>query len=120
MLLPASAECPVQLHETLVLGAARLREREFSGKERPLAVQDFEISSGASLVAHGGQVDGLLQVRYGILLANPDLMDRALSALKPYYSAGRLKSDEAKPVLSQRTRWLALAESDRPSPALST
>src|SRR6266705_3735110 len=75
LLLPASAQSPVKLHETLVLGAARLREREFSGKERALTVQHFEISGGASLVAHGGQVDRLLQVRYGILLANPDLME---------------------------------------------
>jgi len=37
------AECPVKLHETLVLSAARLRECEFRGKERALAVQDFEI-----------------------------------------------------------------------------
>ncbi len=75
LLPPASAERPVKLHETLVLGAARLREREFSGKEGPLTVQHFEISCRTSLVAHGGQVDGLLQVRYGILLANPDLME---------------------------------------------
>jgi hypothetical protein len=40
-----------------------------------LAVQDFEISSGASLVAHIGQADGLLQVRDSILLANPYLME---------------------------------------------
>src|SRR6266571_8439015 len=75
LLPPASAKCPVQLHETLIFGAARLRECQLSGKERALTVQHFEISGGASLVAHGGQVDGLLQVRYGILLANPDLME---------------------------------------------
>jgi hypothetical protein len=74
LVLPASAESSVKLHETLVLGAARLRECEFSGKERPLAVQDFEISGGASVVAHIGQADGLLQVLDGILLANSDLM----------------------------------------------
>ena len=33
LLLPASAEYSVKLHETLVLGAARLRQRELSGKK---------------------------------------------------------------------------------------
>src|SRR5713226_10643945 len=74
LLLPASAECPVKLHETLVFGAARLCEREFGGKEGPLAVQDFEISGGASLVTHVGQANGFLQVLDGGLLANADLM----------------------------------------------
>jgi hypothetical protein len=54
LLLPASAERAVELHKTLVLRAARLREREFSGKERPLAVQDFEIGRGTPLVPHVG------------------------------------------------------------------
>jgi hypothetical protein len=54
LLLPASAERSVELHKTLVLRAARLREREFSGKERPLAVQDFEIGRGTPLVPHVG------------------------------------------------------------------
>src|ERR1700730_3812149 len=31
-LLPAPAECPVKLHETLILVASRLRERQFRGK----------------------------------------------------------------------------------------
>src|SRR5712664_1322833 len=79
LLLPASAECPVELHETLVLSAARLCKCELSGKERPLSVQDFEISGGASLVAHVGQPDGLLQVRDGILLADPDLMESLIA-----------------------------------------
>src|ERR1700687_2373751 len=74
LLLPASAECPVKLHETLVLSAARLRECEFRGKERALAVQDFEISGGASLVTHFGQPNGFLQVLDRVLLANSDLM----------------------------------------------
>jgi hypothetical protein len=33
LLLPASAERPVKLHKTLVLGATRFREREFRGKQ---------------------------------------------------------------------------------------
>src|SRR5438445_8267929 len=79
LLRPASAECPVKLHETLVLGAARLREREFSGKQRPLAVQNFEIRCGASLIAHVGEPNGLLQVRDGIFLAHPHLMKFLIS-----------------------------------------
>ncbi len=75
LLLPASAECPVQLHETLVLGAARLRQSEFRGKERPLAIENFEVSRGPALVTHGGEADGFLQVSNGILLANTDLME---------------------------------------------
>src|SRR6267143_5770049 len=73
-LLPASAECPVKLHKTLVLNATRFREGEFRGKERALAVQDFEISGGASLVTHFGQANGFLQVLDSVLLANSDLM----------------------------------------------
>ena len=74
-MLPASAECPVELHKTLVLSAARLRECELSGKEGPLAIQDFEISGGASLVTHFGQANGFLQVLDGVFLADPDLME---------------------------------------------
>ena len=33
LLLPATAESPIKLHEVLELGAARLGECEFSGKE---------------------------------------------------------------------------------------
>jgi len=33
LLLPASAEGPVKLHEALALRPARLRQRELSGKE---------------------------------------------------------------------------------------
>src|SRR6266403_220670 len=75
LLLPAAAKRPVKLHETLVLGAAGFREREFSGKQRPLAVQYFEISCRTSLVTHFGQPNGLLQVLDGIFLANPHLME---------------------------------------------
>ena len=74
LLLPAAAKCAVKLHETLILCAAGLREHEFRGKERPLPIQDFEIRSGTSSVAHDRQTHGLLQVRHGLLLANPDLM----------------------------------------------
>jgi len=45
--LPAAAKCPVELHETLVFVASRLRQREFCGKKGPLTVQHFEISGGA-------------------------------------------------------------------------
>src|SRR5690242_15357545 len=75
LLLPASAERPIKLHKTLVLCAARLRERQFGRKQRPLAVQHFEIRRGTSLVAHFGQTHGFLQVLNGILLANPHLME---------------------------------------------
>jgi len=47
--LPATAQCPIKLHETLVFGAARAGESEFSGKQRPLAIQDFKVRGGASL-----------------------------------------------------------------------
>src|SRR5579864_2186932 len=74
LLLPASAERPVELDQALVLGATRLRECEFGGKEGALAVQNFEICGGASLVAHVGQADRFLQIRDGFFLAHPDLM----------------------------------------------
>src|SRR4029077_2983597 len=54
LLLPATAERLVKLHETLILGAARSREREFGGKQRPLPVQDFQISGGATFITHIG------------------------------------------------------------------
>jgi hypothetical protein len=75
LLLPATTKCSVELHETLVLGAARPGECKFSGKERPLAVQDFEISGGPSRIAPIEEADGFLQVRNLTLLANPDLME---------------------------------------------
>src|SRR2546429_7183711 len=50
LLLPATAEDPVKLHKTLVLGAARFRECEFGGKQRSLPVQHFEISCRPSRV----------------------------------------------------------------------
>src|ERR1700722_20783136 len=55
--LPAPAKRCVESHETLILVASRLRQREFSGEKRPLAVQHFEISGGAALVAHDGEAD---------------------------------------------------------------
>src|SRR5580700_9247632 len=47
LLLPASAERPVKLHQTLVFGAARACECELSRKKRTLAVQNFEIGGRA-------------------------------------------------------------------------
>ena len=106
LLLPASAECPVKLHETLVFRAARLREREFSGKERPLAVQDFEIGGGASRVAQVGQTDGLLQVLDGILLANPDLVEFLVADQRIGYISERVLN--RLPVSDQRLLMLRL------------
>src|SRR5258708_7098796 len=60
LLLPASAERPVKLNETLVLRAARPREREFSRKQRPLAVQDFEIRGGAARITQVRQANRFL------------------------------------------------------------
>jgi len=48
---------------------------EFRGKQRPLAVQHFEISGGAALVAHDGEADRLIQVCYELLLLNSHLME---------------------------------------------
>src|SRR5260370_31358637 len=73
--MPASAGGPVKLHETLVLGAARLCKREFSRKERPLPVQHFEIRCRPSLVEKVGEAHGFMQVLDGVLLANPHLME---------------------------------------------
>ncbi len=89
-MLPATAERLVKLDEALVLGAARLRQCEFRGKERPLAIEDFEISGGASLVTHLGQANGFLQVLDGILLANPDLMEFLIADQRVRYVPERL------------------------------
>jgi hypothetical protein len=72
-LLTAATECSRERYETLILVPSGLRESEFSGKERPLAVQHFEIGRGASLITHVRQPDGLLQVRDAILLTKSDL-----------------------------------------------
>ena len=53
-LLPAAAESAVELDQALELGAARLREREFGGEKRALAIENFEISCGPTFVAHIG------------------------------------------------------------------
>src|SRR2546429_374400 len=75
LLLPATAEDPVKLHKTLILGAARFRECEFGGKQRSLPVQHFEISCRPSRVAQVGKAHGFLQVLDGIFLADPHLME---------------------------------------------
>src|SRR4029077_13610528 len=42
---------------------------------RPLAVQDFEIGSGASLVTQNGQAEGLPHITHSILPANTDVLE---------------------------------------------
>jgi len=75
LLLPASAKRPIKLHETLIFIPSSLRQSEFRGEQRPLAVQHFEISGGAALVAHVGEADRLIQVCYELLLLNSHLME---------------------------------------------
>jgi hypothetical protein len=57
-----------------LLASARLCQRQFCIEERSLTIQDFEISGGASGVTQEGQTDGILQIRNGCLLADPDLV----------------------------------------------
>ena len=102
--LPAAAKRAIELHETLILVATRLRKSEFRGKERPLAVQDFEISGGAALVAHDGEADRLGQVSYGLLLANSHLMkflisDQGIGHISEGVLNGLLVSDQSLLVL---------------------
>src|SRR5260370_1249235 len=51
LLLPASAEGPVKLPETLVLGAPRLCKLEVNRKHRPLPLQPLQIRYLPSLLA---------------------------------------------------------------------
>ena len=60
ILLPAPAESPVKLYQTLVLTSPRLGERQFFGIQRTLAVQHFKVGRGTALVAHVRQADRLL------------------------------------------------------------
>src|SRR6202789_1865105 len=104
LLLPASAQCAIKLHEVLVFGAARLGECEFSGKERPLAVQDFEISRGAASVTHDGEANRLRQVSNGLLLANSHLMrflisDQGIGHISEGVLNGLLVSNQSLLVL---------------------
>src|SRR5215470_17432241 len=68
LFLPAAAQSPIELNETLILGAARLRKRELRRKQGALVVQDFEISRGSPSIAHVRKTNRLLQIRYGVLL----------------------------------------------------
>ncbi len=72
--LPASAECPVKLHQTLILVSARLGERQLLGIQRSLAIQHFKIGRRTAFVAHVRQADRLLQIRDAILQAQSHLM----------------------------------------------
>src|SRR5580704_1786956 len=74
LLLPAPAQRPVELHEAFVLVASRLRQCEFSGKERTLAVQHFQISCRAAAVTHIRKAYGLLQIRNRLFLPHANLM----------------------------------------------
>src|SRR5262249_60252732 len=74
LFLPAAAQSPIELNETLILGAARLRKRELRRKQGALVVQDFEISRGSPSIAHVRKTNRLLQIRYGVLLADTNLM----------------------------------------------
>src|ERR1700747_3013213 len=75
LLFPPSAERSVKLHQTLILRPPRVREREFGGKKRALAIQHFEVSRSTSLVAHVGEAHRFLQVCDSVLLAKPDLVE---------------------------------------------
>src|SRR5258708_27124467 len=77
--LPTAAKSTVELHETMLLVATRLRQSEFRGKERPLAVEHVEIGGRAALVAQDGEADRLRQVAYGLLLANSHLVQFLIS-----------------------------------------
>jgi hypothetical protein len=79
LLLPTPAKCLIKLHETLIFIPSSLRQSEFRGKQRPLAVQHFQISGGTALVAHVGEADRLVQVCYELLLLNSHLMEFLVS-----------------------------------------
>ena len=72
--LPASAECPVKLHQALVLAPSRLGECQFFVIQRPLPVQHFKVGRGTAPVAHDRQADRLLQIRDTILQTKPYLV----------------------------------------------
>ena len=75
LLLPAASERSVKLHQALVLVAACLGKCEFGGEEGTLAVQDFEIRRGATLVSKVGEPNRLLQIGNGLLLPHTNLVE---------------------------------------------
>ena len=62
LLLPASSEDPVELHKALELATSRLRESQFSGIERPLTIQNFEIGCRSSAITHLRKSNRFLQI----------------------------------------------------------
>jgi len=70
-------------------------------KERPLAVQNFQVRGGASPVTHDGQPDGLLQIRDRVFLANPDLVEFLIADQRVGYvreRAGSPAGTQSAPV----------------------
>ena len=75
LLLPPAAKRPVKLHEALIFAPSCLRQAYFRGETRSLAVQHFEVGGRASLVAHVGEVDRLVQVGDLLLLVDSNLVE---------------------------------------------
>ena len=74
LLLPASAECLIQLDKASVFVTAGSRERQLGAVKRPLSVEYLEVCGRAAPVAKRGNADAFLEIGYRILLACPDLM----------------------------------------------
>lgn len=75
LLLPAAAECAIELHKALVFVTPGLCQRQLRGVERALSIQHFEIVCRATLVSIDGEADGLLQISDRVLLAKSHLME---------------------------------------------
>ena len=89
LLLPTAAERPVELHQALILGSTRLRQYKFRIKQRPLAVENFQVRGRPALVPQDGKPHRLLQVRDGILLPHPHLMEFLIGDQRIGYVAKR-------------------------------
>ena len=77
-------------------------------KERPLAVQNFQVRGGASPVTHDGQPDGLQQIRDRVFLANPDLVEFLIADQRVGYV--RERALDRLPVRNQRLLMLRFGQ----------
>src|SRR5262252_1297497 len=73
-LLPPSPQCPIQLDQAAKFVASCARQRKFGCVERPLTIQDLQVSRSSSLIAKSRNANRLLQVSDRVLLAKSYLM----------------------------------------------
>src|SRR6516225_2658058 len=78
-LLPPSPQCPIQLDQAAKFVTSCARQRKFGRVERPLTIQDLQVSRSSSLIAKSRNANRLLEVSDRVLLANSNLTELVIS-----------------------------------------